>query len=150
MTRFVVRHTGPSESDGYSVCDTNREDERGRQIGRGLPRDSAGRLADLLNNLLTNGRFGVSFTTESANERIVGVLAACADAHDDYLSDEEKRANREASAKQTPIMSAFRGLLTVAERNGIRHGNECGRHVASVCNCGATEALAKAREALGE
>ena len=103
MTRFVVRPTGPYESDGYSVVDTNREDERGRQIGRGLEQYDATHLSNMLNAI------ACSFSSKHTRERLLAIFAACADAHDDYLSDEERRANREAhekSAEQASKMPA--------------------------------------------
>lgn len=104
MSRFVVRPTGPYESDGYSVVDTNREDSKGQgQIGRGLTHWQAVRLATMLDTLVD------PFTNDESAEMIREVLAACADAHDDYLSDEEQRANRKAhekSAEQARKMPA--------------------------------------------
>lgn len=122
MTRFVVRPTGPSESDGYSVVDTNREDEKcSAQIGRMLQRRDAAALANMLNMLAAS-----TLGEDATRACIRAVLAACADAHDDYLSDEEKRANREAhekSAEQASKMpAALRRILGFVHDQSLAPG----------------------------
>ena len=123
MTRFVVRPTSCYESDGYSVVDTNREDEKGRQIGRGLREWQAVSLRDMLNALSD------TFVVDDARRTILAVLAPCADAHDDYLPEDEKRASqgghlreiiKESEEDRSPVAVARDALMR--ELDTLTHG----------------------------
>lgn len=145
MTRFVVRPTGPYESDGYSVVDTNREDERGKQIGRGLEQYDATHLSNMLNAI------ACSFSSKHTRERLLAIFAACADAHDDYLSDEERRENRETHEKSAEQIGRADALLCDVAASGVELQDIRLRYVVVQIDVDTWERIQQyAREALGE
>lgn len=148
MIRFVVRPTGPNvgalgrESDGYSVYDTHREDAPGNgQIGRGLHHGDAWDLATLLSNAAFRGN----------DNQVRAVLAACADAADDYLPDDEKRANREAHEKSAEQIGRADALLRDVAASGVELQDIRLRYVVVQIDVDTWERIQQyAREALGE